>query len=315
MSRRLKGRPQKARSEHSSAYRILVVDNDWEACGEILQCAKAQRFQVDWVQHPRDIDGRKGLMPYHVVFVPLDLFGHPYLQKRLPKENDGAGLPRIIVSRPAGDAGAWPDLPPGVHGWVEKPYDITVIEHRLLAVLNDFETLHRFEEELDRLEATRSRLMRQQQGLEAVHERLSEARKALSILMERMEMERQEATVSIMGKIWAMVLPITTKMRQDRQTEPMGTELEGLVQCALKGIVDPFSIQSKMIADLSPTELRIAVLIQRGLDGEGMARHLGIRASTLQTHRKNIRKKLGIRGRVYSLKNSLNGRRPPKRAN
>lgn len=310
----MKASRQKTQTDECRLYRVLIVDSDWDSCAEVLRCAKANGFHADWVQHPRDILSRKGLKPYHIVLVPAELLGHPDLNKRLPKEHEGAVLPQIIVSRTVGVGGDLPRLPPGVHGWVERPYDITVIEHRFLRVIHDLEMTQRFQEELARLEESRNRLIREKQGLEVVLQRLSEARKALSILMERMEIERQEAAESVRKKVSARLLPIIAKMMEDPQTTLAGVELESMVLCAMKGLTDPASIHAEMIARLSPTELRVAVLVQQGVSSEILARHLGVSVTTLQAHRKNIRRKLGIRGRIYSLKNSLNGRRRPKRA-
>ncbi|MEJ5364707.1 MAG: helix-turn-helix transcriptional regulator [Desulfosoma sp.] len=310
----MRTRRQKTQTDECRIYRVLIVDSDWDSCVEVLRCAKANGLQADWVQHPRDISARQGLKPYHIVLVPAELLAHSDMKKRLPKQHDGDAFPQIIISRPVGVGGDVPTLPPGVHAWVEKPYDITVIEHRFLMVLRDLEMTQRFQEELTRLEESRNRLMGQKRGLQVLLQRLSEARKALSILMERMEMERQEAAESVRKKVSARLLPIIMKMTEDPQTAIAGAELKSMILCALQGLTDPTSIHAEMIARLSPTELRVAILVQQGVPSEILARHLGVSVTTLQAHRKNIRRKLGIRGRIYSLKNSLSGRRRSKRS-
>ena len=57
---------------------------------------------------------------------------------------------------------------------------------------------------------------------------------------------------------------------------------------------------------LSPTELKVCQFVQAGNTTKDIAETLGLSVDTIQTHRKNIRKKLGIRGHDVSLFNYLN---------
>ncbi|WP_242012315.1 LuxR C-terminal-related transcriptional regulator [Pseudodesulfovibrio cashew] len=52
---------------------------------------------------------------------------------------------------------------------------------------------------------------------------------------------------------------------------------------------------------LSPREMEVCQLIQLGRSGKEIAQLLNMSFETVQTHRKNIRKKLGLRGRKASL--------------
>ena len=56
---------------------------------------------------------------------------------------------------------------------------------------------------------------------------------------------------------------------------------------------------------LTPRELEVCRLIQLGRSGKEIADLLGISFETAQTHRKNIRKKLGLRGSTTSLQTHL----------
>lgn len=57
---------------------------------------------------------------------------------------------------------------------------------------------------------------------------------------------------------------------------------------------------------LSPTELKICQSVQNGSSTKEIAEMMGVSVDTIQTHRKNIRKKLGLRGSDKSLYNFLN---------
>ena len=56
-----------------------------------------------------------------------------------------------------------------------------------------------------------------------------------------------------------------------------------------------------VIVSLSSMELRVALMIKRGFDSEEIARLLHISPDTIKTHRRSIRKKLGIRNSKINL--------------
>ena len=70
----------------------------------------------------------------------------------------------------------------------------------------------------------------------------------------------------------------------------------------MEDLTSGFSPDAKLAAALSFAELRVASLIKSGLSTEDIAEHLHISYNTVRTHRKNIRKKLGINNSQYSLR-------------
>ncbi|MGD0511384.1 MAG: helix-turn-helix transcriptional regulator, partial [Candidatus Micrarchaeaceae archaeon] len=58
-------------------------------------------------------------------------------------------------------------------------------------------------------------------------------------------------------------------------------------------------------ADLTPTQLRIAVLIRDGKSTSEIAEILCTSEKTIETHRGKIRKKLGLQGRRSNLMSHL----------
>jgi DNA-binding CsgD family transcriptional regulator len=62
------------------------------------------------------------------------------------------------------------------------------------------------------------------------------------------------------------------------------------------------------MAKLTKAEIQICQLIQSGSDSKEIAESMNISFDTVQTHRKNIRKKLGLSGRDISLFTYLNNR-------
>jgi DNA-binding NarL/FixJ family response regulator len=65
------------------------------------------------------------------------------------------------------------------------------------------------------------------------------------------------------------------------------------------GVYAPDS--TNLLSRLTPREMDICRLIQQGWQGRAIAQELGISFETLQTHRKNIRRKLCLKGGPDSL--------------
>ncbi len=68
---------------------------------------------------------------------------------------------------------------------------------------------------------------------------------------------------------------------------------------------DPSGESDSELLRLSPREMEVCQLVQLGRSGKEIAELLNLSFETVQTHRKNIRKKLGLRGRKASLFNYL----------
>jgi DNA-binding CsgD family transcriptional regulator len=59
---------------------------------------------------------------------------------------------------------------------------------------------------------------------------------------------------------------------------------------------------SSLVTTLSVSELRIALMIKDGMTSDEIAMRLHISPETVKSHRKNIRKKLGLRGSAERLR-------------
>ncbi len=97
------------------------------------------------------------------------------------------------------------------------------------------------------------------------------------------------------------------KLRNDKALSRYEGQLDMLTM-QIEDLTSGFTMDSRVAAVLSFTELRVASLIKNGITTEDIARQLHISESTVRTHRKNIRKKLKINNVQYSLRNFLNSK-------
>lgn len=165
----------------------------------------------------------------------------------------------------------------------------------LIATLEENRRLARdLRESLDRLE-------------ERVAERtaeLGEANAALRVLLRRLEESRHEIEQRVMDGLCERVLPHLPAIRA--AAPGPGRAYVDLLESGLRGITSTFSKRlSATLAQLTPAESEVAQLIAEGHSTKDIARIIGRAVSTVEFHRNNVRRKLGLESQRVSLRGYL----------
>jgi len=130
---------------------------------------------------------------------------------------------------------------------------------------------------------------------------LEEANTTLKVLMKTMENDQEELKERFLINIKDQVLPYLDKLKKT----PLKDVQRGYIQMAeihLAEIASPFV--QKLISsflDLTQKELQIASMVRDGKTSKEMAELLNVSQRVVDFHRKNIRKKLGLKNRAASL--------------
>jgi PAS domain S-box-containing protein len=158
---------------------------------------------------------------------------------------------------------------------------------------------------LDR-KAAEYELKDQSAELEIKSLHLQEANAALKVLLKQREADKVELKEKVTLNMYELVLPYLEKIRLDGLTKRQKAYLD-IVESNLNDIVSPLarSLSGKMIR-LSPTEIQVANLIRQGKTTKEIATLMGLATSTIDFHRNNIRKKIGIKNRRTNLCTYLN---------
>jgi len=120
-------------------------------------------------------------------------------------------------------------------------------------------------------------------------------------LMKAYENEKTGVERGISHKIDTLLLPAIEKIRREQSPNFRNTFLD-LLKEQLIGLTRGFATEiDGRFLRLTRTEMSICQLIQTGNPSKDIAARLKLSYETVQTHRKNIRKKLGIKGRKVSL--------------
>jgi len=168
------------------------------------------------------------------------------------------------------------------------------------------EKLMKLHEELEKRVKNRTRdLAKANSELEEKTVNLKEANTALKFLLKRRDEDQAEIEDKILANVNELIMPLIDTMRGTKLDERQSTWLE-ILETNLKDIISPFSRgMSSKYWRLTPIEFQVASFIKNGKTTKEIAELLHVATSTINTHRDNIRKKLGIKNRKINLKTYL----------
>lgn len=120
-------------------------------------------------------------------------------------------------------------------------------------------------------------------------------------VLKSIENDRKEFEQKLTERISSSILPGIEKICVEQQDEVRQGYL-ALLKDQLISLTGGFDHElDGDLLKLTKTELKICQFIKAGLSGKEICDAMNLSFETIQTHRKNIRKKLGLRGRSRSL--------------
>ncbi len=135
---------------------------------------------------------------------------------------------------------------------------------------------------------------------------LQETNTALRVLLSSLDDERKNRDYEIVEQVRGRVLPYLEKVR----TQLSGDEAQYVyLELAEKNLNEITSSLSDKLTDafaaMTPTEIEIAQMVMFGKTTKDIAKALSRETSTIDFHRNNIRRKLGLEGRSQNLRSHL----------
>ncbi len=141
--------------------------------------------------------------------------------------------------------------------------------------------------------------------LDIKNESLEEMNAALRVLLNKREEDKTELEEKVLLNIQKLVMPFLYKLK----TSPLDAKQASFVnilESNLNDIVSPFSRRlSSSHLKLTPAEIQISNLVKQGKDTKEIAELLTLSVTTIETHRRNIRKKIGLKNRKQNLRTHL----------
>ncbi len=154
------------------------------------------------------------------------------------------------------------------------------------------------------LERHMDELATQKNDLDRTHREVVRTNTALSVLARNIDRRRQELEEKIALDVSVKILPVVNELRRDKLPARILAKLD-VVAALLAALTPEGSKAHEVIAALSATELRVALMIKKGFSSDRIAGLLNSSPHTIKTHRRNIRKKLGVQNSKVNLSSYL----------
>lgn len=143
---------------------------------------------------------------------------------------------------------------------------------------------------------------------ELVRERtinLEEANTTLEVLLKKREKDRKDLEENMLFNVKELVVPYLERLSKGPLDERQKI-LVSIAQANLDEIISPFiRTLSNRYLKFTPTEIQMVNLIKQGKTTKEIAAMLCLAPSTIDFHRDNIRKKLGIKKKKINLRTYL----------
>jgi DNA-binding CsgD family transcriptional regulator len=155
----------------------------------------------------------------------------------------------------------------------------------------------------------RKRLERQLENrtmeLEIKTRNLEEVNAALQVLIKKREEDKIKVEENVMTNVTELIAPYFDKIQKTKLDDLQKTLLN-ILESNLNEIVSPFTRRlSLKYVSLTPKEITIVNMIRQGLPSKKIATIMNISPRTVDTHRKNIRKKIGLDKKKANLRSHL----------
>ncbi len=186
-----------------------------------------------------------------------------------------------------------------VKGFSEVTRDIT--EHMRMA-----DAMRKAHAELEQKVAERTaQLSKANLKLKAKTDNLEEINTALTVLLKKREEDKLTLQEQVLSNVKKLVVPYIEKLKNGQFNGTQTANIELLETC-LNDIISPFTHRlSAKYMNLSPAEIKVADLVKQGKTTKEIADLLNLSYKTIERHRENIRRKIGIKNSKINLQSHL----------
>lgn len=139
--------------------------------------------------------------------------------------------------------------------------------------------------------------------LVAKSETLRETNAALRVLLKQRDEDKQEMAEKFVSNIRELILPYISKMKKEHM-EPRQKAFLDIITTNLNELMSPFINQMRQF-NFTPKEIEVASLVKDGRTTKEIAEIMGIATSAVDSHRNNIRAKLGLVNKDVNLRTYL----------
>jgi DNA-binding CsgD family transcriptional regulator len=149
------------------------------------------------------------------------------------------------------------------------------------------------------------RVKKRTRELKAKKNSLEELNTAMKVLLKKREEDKTEIEKNVMTNVKELIRPYFEKIKKTKLDDQQEALLS-IMESNINEIVSPFTRKMSLkYLNLTPTEIRIANLIRHGNSTKKIAEITNASPRTVETHRKNIRRKIGLDRKRANLRSHL----------
>ncbi len=180
-------------------------------------------------------------------------------------------------------------------------------QKRLLGIFRDISKRRQLEGELR--DAERRQLSRE---IEFQRTELEKTNTTLAMMLDHARKVETDIKERVVANIRHVLLPVIEVLQQQK-LPPEAATLVTLLVNSLRELAHPLAshLDSPLLG-LTPREMQFALLIREGKTTKDIMDILSLSFQTVQSHRNNLRKKLGIRNKKINLQTYLKSGFPPE---
>lgn len=189
----------------------------------------------------------------------------------------------------------------GAHDYITKPF----VKEELLARVKTQLELKKKKDRLEELNLNlEKRVNERTTELQAINQKLKDYNTALQVLLDKRERDKGELEKRVVLNAKELLLPLLENLKKKSITPKERMALIGICEKNIEKIISPFvsNLKSKIVElGFTHKEITIANLIVQGKSTQEISTLLNSSESTINFHRNNIRKKLGIKNKNENL--------------
>jgi DNA-binding NarL/FixJ family response regulator len=278
--------------------KVLLIDDEEAIRRNLRSFLTDSGYQVADASN-----GREGLAmflrePSDIVLTDLRMAEGSGMELIKAMKSRSPDTPVIVVSGTGQIQDAIEAIRQGAWDYLVKPIEgPAVLQHAINRSLERQALLRQVREHQDHLEEqVRHRTAELQAANQALENKTVALREVLSVI----QAEKREAVQSIVSRLERTVHPLLQRLRDARTSDHV--EIVDHVADSIRQITSSVSDPlSHLASSLTPTEMRICRLIRQEMSSKEIARAEGISPETVETHRRNIRRKLKIANEQVNL--------------
>lgn len=152
---------------------------------------------------------------------------------------------------------------------------------------------------------TEGALRERTEELEIKTKSLEEINTAMKVLLKKRQEDKLEIEDNVLTNVKELIAPYFDKIKATKLDEQQKVFLS-IIESNMNEIISPFTRRlSLKYLKLTPTEIKIANMIKHGYTTKKIAKIMNISPRTVDTHRKNIRQKIGLDKKRANLRSHL----------